>query len=123
MAQKSYVGAARAFTNVQLGGPTTELESNPTVQNTAGIILQGNPDRVGLVFINTSTVDVFIAFNSGVSSTNGIKIGANGNSVTMTVRDDFTLPTRTIYAITSSGTATVYILEVVRQIYTPDTEK
>lgn len=122
MAVKRGFGAARAYTEDQLGGPCDETESNPTVQLTAGVILQGNPDRVGLVFINLGANDVYIALNSAVSATNGIKVGASGGSATLNVRDDFTLVSRTWYGIASGGTSAIYILEEIRDQYTQPSE-
>lgn len=123
MSPKPYFGAARAFTEVALGGPCNEIESNPTAQTAAGVLLQGNPDRVGLVMVNLGTNDVFVSLNSGVSTSNGIRIAASGGNITMDVRDDFTIPSRTWYAIANGGTSAMYILEEVRQQYTPKAEQ
>lgn len=122
MAVKRGFGAARAYTEDQLGGPCNELESNPTVQTTVGILIGGNADRVGLVIVNQGANDVFISLSAGVSTSNGIRVGANGGSATLNVRDDFTLPSRTWYAIANGGTSAVYVLEEVRQQYTPGSE-
>ena len=120
---KPFFGAARAFTEVLLGGPTIEVESNPTATNSVTVLLQANPDRVGLVFVNQGANDVFISLNAGVSTTNGIRLAASGGSITMDVRGDFTIPSRTWFAITTAGTSAMYILEVNRYGYTPPGEK
>lgn len=109
-------GAARAFTEAQLGGPIVETDSNPTAQTAATILIQSNGDRVGLVVINLGINDVYLALNSGVSNTNGIKLNKQGGNVAMNVRDDFTLPSRAWYAIGDGGTSQVYVLELLRDI-------
>ena len=109
-------GAARAFTEAQLGGPIVETDSNPTAQTAATILIQSNGDRVGLVVINLGVNDVYLALNSGVSNTNGIKLNKQGGNVAMNVRDDFTLPSRAWYAIGDGGTSQVYVLELLRDI-------
>lgn len=122
MTPKPFFGAARSFTDAALGGPTSDQDSSVTAQTSAGILLQGNPDRVGLLFINLGSNDVYLALNSGVSTTNGLKIPSAGGNFVCNVRDDFTLPSRTFYAIANGGTSAVYILEILRISYTPRAE-
>ena len=109
-------GAARWWTEGQLGGPTRENESNPTCQNAPTKLVNNNPDRVGLIMINLGANDVYIALNNGVSTTNGIKLPANGGNVTMTVRDDFTLPGREWDGITNAATSAMYVLEEIADV-------
>jgi len=109
-----FVGAARAFTQLQLGGPCTEQDSQVTATNTAAIFLQGNADRVGLLMINLGANDVYLSLTSSVSTTQGIKLPQSGGNVSMNVRDDFTLPSRTFYGITNAATSAVYVLEIIR---------
>lgn len=113
----TFVGAARAQTERNLGGPCNEYDSYPTVLTTVSIVIQANPDRVGLVVINNSTNQVFFGLNSAVSATNGISLPASGGSMTLNVNDDFTLAARTWYGIAVGGTAAIYVLEIVRQDY------
>lgn len=109
-------GAARWWTENQFGGPTRENETNPNIQTTATIVVKNNPDRVGLIIVNLGANDVYIALNNGVSSTNGIKLPASGGNVTMTVRDDFTLPAREWDGIGNGGASLVYVLEEIQDI-------
>lgn len=119
---KLFPGAARAFTEAALGGPCTEIETNPTIQATVTNVVNNSPDRVGLVIINLGANDVYIAMNAGVSNTNGLKLPANGGSVSMNVRDDFVIPSRQWFGIANGGASTIYCLEEVRTIYTPPQE-
>jgi len=120
--QITKVGAARAYTDAVLGGPTYDIDSNPTAQTTAGELIKGSPDRVGLIIVNQGGNDVYVAISSGVSTTNGIKLTANGGSVTMDVKTDYTLPSRAWFAIANGGTSACYVIEIVRSQYTPASE-
>jgi len=108
------VGAALTWAQSQLGGVLYQKELNPTVTTTPAQLLENNGDRVALVIVNLGTVDVFISFNSGVSSTNGIKLVANGGFVTFTLRDDFTIQSFQFWAIAASATSSVYTFELIR---------
>lgn len=117
------LGAARAYTEQVLGGPINEIESNPTQGVAAASLLLGNADRVGLLFVNLGANDVFIAISSAVATTFGIRLTANGGNASFDVTEDFTLPTRQWFGIASGGSSAVYILEVVRQQFTPASEQ
>lgn len=119
---KLFPGAARAFTEAALGGPCNEFEDSVTVQTTATSIVNNSPDRVGLVIINLGANDIYIGLTPAVSTTNGIKLPANGGSVSMNVRDDFILPSRQWWGIANGGTSATYELEETRSIYTPPEE-
>lgn len=111
--------AALLFTEQELGGPCVENESQVNVAATVTQLCLGAGDRVGLVFINIGTQDVYIALSASVASFNGIFLSANGGSVSLTVRDDFTLTSRAWYAVANGGMGSVYVLEVVRFRATP----
>ena len=116
-------GAARVFTNSQLGGPTTEQESQVAL-NTVNLtfVVNNNAERVGLTVVNIGANDAFLEITSGGAGTPGLHLSANGGTVNMNVRDDFTLPSRAFYGYSTVGATTVYVLEIIRQIYTPDGE-
>jgi hypothetical protein len=109
-------GAARYWVETQLGSPTREIESNPNILTSVTQIVNNNPDRVGLIIVNMGANDVFIGLTNTVSTSNGIRIVANGGNVTMTVRDDFTLPARAWIGIGSGGASLMYALEEVADI-------
>lgn len=107
-------GAALELTEAVLGGPITELESNPTIGVTLGIVVEASADRVALVMVNQGAADVFIATQPNVSITNGIRLSANGGSASLTLGDDFTLCSRRWYGISGGAGNQVYVLELVR---------
>jgi len=108
------MGAARAFTNVALGGPTYEQESTITVQLTTTQLVKNNPDRVGLVIVNLGGQIVYCDITNQVSSAQGILLSASGGNFALNVRDDFTLASREWDAVATVGTSVVYILEIIR---------
>jgi len=107
-------GAARQYASLLLGGPISEQDSNPSIGTSAGIVVDGNGDRVGLVIVNLSTNILYISLDSGVSSTNGIELAPSGGSVSMDVTRDFTLPSRRWYGLAGGASSSVYVLEVFR---------
>jgi len=123
MAKTIFPGAARTYTDGQLGGPTLDIISNPSILVTVTSVVQNSPDRVGLIIFNTGANDIYISILATVSTTFGIRLPANTGAVTMNVRDDFTLPSQPWYAVASGGTSVITVVETVRSIYTPDTEK
>jgi len=123
MSKTTFVGAARAFTDAQLGGPTTDLFSNPTVNTTPTLIAKNSPDRVGLVIFNTGANDILVGLDARVSSTFGIKLPSTTGNFGVNVRDDWTLSSHEWWGIALVGASVVTVFEVVRQIYTPEGEQ
>lgn len=119
MAGKVATGAALQFAIDQLGGPVYELESNPTIGAAVATVIEGSGDRVGLLIVNLGANDLYISLNSGVSSTNGIKLAASGGLAAFDVRDDFTLPARKFFGISPNGNTSVYVYELVRSALEP----
>jgi hypothetical protein len=108
------VGAALQWAEQDLGGPLVENESNIATSVVASVAIQGNGDRVGLVFVNNGSSDLLIGLQPNISATVGIRLVANGGAISMNVRDDFTLPSRQWYVIAVSGTPQLYVLELSR---------
>lgn len=55
-------------------------------------ILRQDPARLAVTLVNLSTNVIFVAPDSNVSATNGIRLDANGGSMSINVRNDFVLP-------------------------------
>ena len=106
--------AALLFTEQELGGPCNEVESLVTINTgTPQTLVIGNGDRVGLIFFNTGQFVVNIGTVSANVSTAGIALQP-GSSITMTVRDDFTLTSRNWFGAALINSSIVYVLEIVR---------
>ena len=113
-------GAALEWIEKEYGGKckiSQSVVSVPTLTPT--LVTQNNADRVALVMVNLGTVDTFVTPNIGtVVAGNGVDLGANGGEVSVNVRDDMVLPIFEWRALTTSGTGTIYVLEVIREIRT-----
>lgn len=108
------VGAAQSFIEGEFGGPTTEKETTLATSATFKSSCANDPDRVGLVIINLGIQAVYLGLDATVSATKGIFLAASGGSVSMNVRDDFTLSTREWFVISPSGASSIYVLETRR---------
>lgn len=106
-------GAARRYSEQVLGGPTNETDKTVSLAS-AGRIVEFNPDRVGLIIVNLGSADLMVAPDSGVSSTFGVRLGANGGNTSLNVTEDFTLVAHDWWGFPLSGTVTVYVIEYVR---------
>lgn len=111
---KIATGAARQYTEDQLGGPCNEAESFPTATTAITTLVHGNGDRVGLIFMNLGANPVNVGLTSAAGPNNGILLSANGGVLGMSVRDDFTLPSREWFVLATGGNSQMYVLELVR---------
>jgi hypothetical protein len=107
-------GAALDYTSRFLGGLVLEQESFPVISFTATPIVGNNPDRVGLLLMNSGGVPVFIGLGSSLSTVQGQFLTPNGGALSLTVTDDFTLPSRAWFGIVTSGSTQLYVLEIIR---------
>lgn len=107
-------GAAMQYAVLQFGGPVEEADTTVLVTTSATKLVGNNPDRVMLMFVNLAGAPVFVLPGNNPSATNGISISQNGGSMVTIVRDDGTLPTREWYGVSTSGSASVYVLELRR---------
>lgn len=106
-------GAAMAYTEAALGGPVNEVESQAFSGSPPQQLAQGNPDRVGLVIINQGVTDCIVSTNPSVNL-GGVFLAARGGSMTLTLKDDFTLCSRAWFGQTAGGNTAMYVLEYVR---------
>lgn len=121
MATKLSTSAALRYTEEQLGGPCTEVESYPVAQAGSNIVLaQGNGDRVGLLIMVLDTNFIIAGLTASVATGKGIQLPANGGFFACNVRDDFTLPSREWVCRSNTGSSQCYVLEIIR--YRPNEE-
>jgi hypothetical protein len=115
-------GAARYWAEKFLGGPTREQESTPQINTTLTTIVGNNPDRVGLVMVNNSTLEVFAGFNAALIGINvGIPLQSGGGAITLNLTDDMTWITREWVGVCPGGFAVLYVLELISDvILTPE---
>jgi hypothetical protein len=118
------LSAVRAWVEAEFGGPTTEQEKTFVLApgNVAQEVVPNNAERVSLTIVNIGTGNLNLALSSSLVATiGGIFLSSSGGEVNMHVRDDATLPGRQWWCSSGAG-STVYVLEVIRSIYTPPEE-
>ena len=96
-------------------GVDVDHAANPEetdIDTTAKIILKQSPNRVGFVMVNLSANVMFVAPAADVSSSKGIRLAANGGSLTTIWREDFHLPALEWSAIADVNNSTLYTLEI-----------
>ena len=109
-------GAAAEFLRERYKGELTETESTASIGTAVSVVVQSDPDRLGLLILNLSNNNVFVAIENTVSATNGIRLGANGGSVAFNITDDGMIQTRQIYALADGAASNVYVLSLSRFI-------
>jgi len=109
-------GAAAEFLRNRYAGELSEDESTTTIGTTVSEVVGSNPDRLGLLILNLSNNTVFVGIENNVSTTNGIRLGANGGSVAFNVTDDGMIQTRALYGIATGAGSQIYVLSLSRFI-------
>ena len=119
MQDKFRPGAALARTQQRLGGTVLEKSKSVSVGSTSvAQLVEDNPDRVGLIIINTSAADLYINLDSVASTSFGILLGANGGNLSLTIDEDFTIITRVWGGLSASGAGnSISVFEYVRFSY------
>ena len=112
-------GATRFYAETQLGGPTRSQESQFTVPNTTTQVLNSNPDRVGLVFVNNTTNPIWVFITPNFGGNQGIQLPSGGGAISLNIHDDFTLITETWYGIAGTSPSLLYILETISDVILP----
>ena len=113
---KGLEGAAAEFLRERYAGELTERETTTTVGTAVSTVVESNPDRLGLLILNLSNNNVFVAIENNPSATNGIRLGANGGSVAFNVTDYGMIQPRAMFALADGAGSTVYVLELTRFI-------
>jgi hypothetical protein len=111
---KLVTGAAIQFLSGLYGGPVIEKESFTATGVLMAEVLGNDPDSLAVNFANTGAFDVFLNIRQDQGATIGFRLGANGGSVGMNVRDDGTLPSRQWFAASPGGASSLMIIRVRR---------
>lgn len=122
MGQSIALGAAHEFLQFKFGGQFEERESTPAMSVNASSAVGNNPDRLGLLIINTGASSVTLGLSPSVVSGAGIILAANGGAVSFDVDEDFTVVTRQFFGVAASGAPSLYVLELNRSVFLPRRE-
>lgn len=107
-------GAAQIFIERLVGGFFVTRERDVTLSTTAAEILRNDPERVGWLIVVTGATQAQLAFNILITTATAILVPGSGGSFSANVREDFTLPTVSLYGDVSVGTTTIHIIEIIR---------
>jgi len=109
-------GAAAEYLRNRFKGELSEVEATSSIGTTVGTVIDSDPDRLGLLVMNLSTNTVFVGIENNISSTNGIRLGPSGGSISFNVEDDGMILTRRIYGLATGAGSSVYTLSLSRFI-------
>lgn len=110
----SNLPALQQFIQGEIGGSFEVLVKTVTVNTSPTKILSHNYERLSAVVVNLSTSQVTLSTKSNVAPGTGILLTNTSSSLTLKARDDFALVGSDMYGVVSTGSADVYVLEVVR---------
>lgn len=80
----------------------------------SAVLLRDNPMRYAFVVQNLGADPVFMRPRRAASATAGIRLGANGGSISFSVDEDFSLPGLEWWSFTSGAAAVdIIVLEVL----------
>lgn len=111
---KRLFGAASEFIEAKYGGPVEDLVAVVSVGTTAAEVIRNDPERVFLLFVNLSVNTMHVGFDAAVGAARGIVLAANGGTYQIDVEEDFTLPTRSHFVISTGALSNLYVLTVRR---------
>jgi hypothetical protein len=102
-------------------GLATFQETLTTVGVTRIQILNNNPERASVVFVNPSADFITITPSTLIAAGSGIRMAPNGGFISMTLENDVPLPAMAWYAVGDAAALSVYTLECIR-VAIPDLE-
>lgn len=87
-------------------------DADSTVATAAAVApaAANDPDAMTLVFVNFGAFDIFLTLAQNPVASSGIRLIANGGTVSFNVRDDFTLPARQWFASSPGGASSLYVI-------------
>jgi hypothetical protein len=83
------------------------------VTTTVQRVAENNPNRVGLTFINLGAFTVYIWLYNNVGATKGIRLSANGGSVSYNWEYDMTLCGWEWFAVAVGGSSEIATIELI----------
>lgn len=113
-------GAAQQFIERMVGGFFVTRERDVTLTTTAQEVLRNDPERVGYLISVTGATEALFAFNINVTVAASIRVPGSGGTYSANVREDFMLPTVSLYGVVAAGTTTLHIIEIVRVSAPPE---
>lgn len=107
-------GAAAEAVARKYGFDVSDADSVESVGTSAAEVLRNDPDRVFVLLVNLSLNTVYVGFDQGVGSSLGIVLASNGGSYQADVEEDMTLPSRSMFAVATGASSSLYVLTLRR---------
>jgi hypothetical protein len=82
------------------------------VLTTVQLALKGNPKRFQLLVANLGSGNVFVGWDAGLTTSNGLLISASGGSLGLVIDEDAELVTYALYAIAPAAGSQLTMWEV-----------
>lgn len=95
-------------------GVNVHTRDNVTAIGTSELqVLSNNPNRVGLTLINLSNDTIYVGLDNMVSADRGIRLAANGGSVSFNWQYDMSLIAHEWHAVSTAAGNNLYVLELI----------
>lgn len=115
-------GAVLEFLQSRFRGALAHTEEEFTVGTAVVEVAHGDAERVSLTFVNLAATTLYLAPSVNVSATHGIRLAANGGTVSLNVVDDSLLPALNWRAMGSGADGALFVLSVRRTTIKPEAE-
>ncbi len=122
MVDISKCGCVAGFLFRKWGGRLAESSANPIIGTDAAELVGADPERVILTVVNLSANVVYVAPSNQVSATNGIRLNANGGSMTIDAETDGVLLSASWWGIAAAANSQLYRLSM-RRVTATDQEQ
>lgn len=112
------MGAVSDLVAERLGGAIDVRQSRQVIQTTAEQVLTNDPERLFWIVVNTGSIRAFVGFDRNIDTQNGLIIGPDGGSLSVTIEDDFVMPVFPLFALIPPGgpvSTNLVIVEVRRE--------
>lgn len=108
-------GAVLEFMAQRFGGLVSARTSVVTAGVAAVELVGGNPERVALTIQNLGTGEVFIHPTGEPTASNGIRLGASGGLISVSVLEDGVMSAYGWRVLGTIAATPVFVVEVIRE--------
>lgn len=115
-------GAVLVYLQDRFKGVLAHNEEEYTVGTAVIEVAHADAERVSLTFVNLGATTLYISPSVNVSATHGMRLAANGGTVSMNVEDDALLPALNWRSMGSAGGGALFVLSVRRASVEAETE-
>lgn len=111
---KTPQGAVQLALEAQLFGKFTTRELDVVVNITSTIIVKNNPERIGMVIVNSGGAPVTISLKRDLVPYKGLILSQQGDTLSTNYIEDAQFPTHELSAIADGIPSELYIIEFIR---------